>query len=41
MTLRHMVVDVFAGSIEPKEIDIEQGRIVALRPATGEVGAGV
>ena len=41
VTMRHMVADVFAGSIEPKEIDIEQGRIVALRPATGEVDAGI
>ena len=41
VTMRHMVANVFAGSIEPKEIDIEQGRIVALRPATGEVDAGI
>ncbi|MSR33914.1 MAG: adenine deaminase [Phycisphaerales bacterium] len=41
MTLRHMVADVFAGRIEAKEIDIEHGRIVALRLATGEVDAGI
>ena len=41
VTLRHLVADVFARRIEPKEIDIEQGRIVALRPASGDVDDGI
>ena len=41
VTLRHLVADVFGNRIEPKEIDIQNGRIVAMRPASGEVDAGI
>ncbi len=41
VTLRHLVADVFNKCVEPKEIDIKQGRIVAMRPANGEVDEGI
>ena len=41
VTLRHLVADVFTRRIEPKEIDIQGGRIVALRPASGDVEDGI
>ena len=41
VTLRHLVVDVLNSCVAPQEIDIKQGRIVALRPANGEVDAGI
>ena len=40
-TMRYLVADIFSKCVEPREIDIQNGRIVAMRPAVGEVDAGI
>ncbi len=39
--MRYLVADIFSKCVEPREIDIQNGRIVAMRPAVGEVDAGI